>query len=75
VIAKSNISNDTASTSILSLIMDVSFIAGTINETPEEVQISADNLKALNCAGPPTSSVTNFYVTNYGRALTRACWD
>lgn len=51
----------------------VAFIAGILSEQGDEVQVSVENLKTLKCAGSATSSVTDFYVTNYGRALLRAC--
>ena len=53
----------------------VTFIANIISQPADEVQISVENLKALRCAGSATSSVTDFYVSNYGRALIRACSD
>jgi hypothetical protein len=53
----------------------IAFIAGMIGEQPTEVQISVDNLKLLKCAASATTSVTEFYVTNYGAALLRACSD
>ncbi|WP_315729024.1 Abi-alpha family protein [Bradyrhizobium sp. SZCCHNS2015] len=53
----------------------VAFIASQIGEPPTEVHISVDNLKFLNCAASATTQVTEFYVTNYGAALLRACSD
>lgn len=53
----------------------VAFIAGILAQPIDEVQISVENLKALRCAGSATTSVTEFFVSNYGRALLRACSD
>jgi hypothetical protein len=53
----------------------VAFIAIKLAESADEVQISVENLKILKCAGSATTSVTDFYVTNYGRGLIRACSD
>jgi hypothetical protein len=53
----------------------VEFIASRLGELGDEVQISVDNLKVLRCAGSATTSVTDFYASNYGRALLRACSD
>jgi hypothetical protein len=46
-------------------------IAELLQQSPEEVEISVDNLAALNCV----SGRANFSLTSYGRALIRACSD
>jgi hypothetical protein len=53
----------------------VDFVASIIGEQSAEVQISVENLKILKCAASATTSVTEFYVTNYGAGLLRACSD
>ncbi len=53
----------------------IEFIATRIGEQSTEVHISVDNLKVLKCAASATTSVTEFYVTNYGAGLLRACSD
>ncbi len=49
-------------------------ISELLQQSQDEVQISADNLRMLNCVATP-GSVANFHLTNYGRALVRACVD
>jgi hypothetical protein len=50
----------------------VAGIASMIGEQATEVQISIDNLKALNCVSW-TNSPGTFYVTNYGKSLVEVC--
>lgn len=52
----------------------VAAIAERLGQSQEEVQISVDNLKVLNCVDYHSPKV-NFFVTNYGSALVRACSD
>jgi hypothetical protein len=47
-------------------------VAMLLRQPESEVQISVDNLKALNCVVAPHQP-NNFNVTNYGRALLVAC--
>ena len=52
------------------------FLAEVLSQSLEEVQISVENLKVLNCVGSSTAGYTpNFFLTNYGRGLLRACSD
>jgi hypothetical protein len=48
-------------------------IAERLGQPLMEVQLSIDNLKVLNCAAWVNPSPTEFYVTNYGKALVQAC--
>jgi hypothetical protein len=53
----------------------VEFIAKLLNETDDEVALSAENLILLKCASERGQDLAGFYLTNYGRALIRACSD
>jgi hypothetical protein len=45
--------------------------AERLQQSEEEVQISLDNLKTLNCVG----GGSQFFITSYGSALVRARSD
>jgi hypothetical protein len=50
------------------------FLANLLQVSVDEVFISIENLKNLNCGGW-SSGMERFYITRYGSALVRACSD
>jgi len=52
------------------------FIAKILNQTHEEVQASVENLNEVKCVGYAIrTEIAQFYITNYGLLLVKACLD
>jgi hypothetical protein len=54
---------------------DRDYFAEKLHKSPDEIEISAQNLQELRCIQAHTAPPTAFWVTAYGRELLRVCTE